>query len=104
MMPIGVAGREARAWEIRPVGRVGPDLRFKADGVRLPVQQSLFSLDRAIEIVSRIDLEARLIGQEFEDASGSRRFEPSRKAHIARVIKAEIVVVAPAVAQLLFVA
>ena len=93
-MPIGVAGREARARKIRPVGRIGPDLRFKADGIRLPVQQSLLSLNRSIEIVSRIDLQAGLIGQEFEDASGSRRFEPCRKAHIACAIEAEIVVVA----------
>src|SRR6185312_2309728 len=101
VMPIGVAGREARARKIRPVGRIRPDLRFKADGIRLPVQQPLLSLDRAVEIVSRIDLQAGLICQEFEDPSGSRRFEPGCETQFACTIEAKVVVVAPAVAQLL---
>src|SRR5206468_6020208 len=89
--------------EIYPVGRVGPSLRFEADRVRLPVQPSAFSADRAIEIVSRINLQAGLVGQEFEHSPGAWRFEPRRQAQRARAIQAEIVIVSFAMPQLLIV-
>src|SRR5262249_562036 len=91
---------KARAWKVRTVGRIRPSLRFEADGVGLPVEPASLSRNRAIEIVSGIDLQPRLIRQELENPSRFWRLEPCRKASFARIIKAEVMVVASTVTKL----
>src|SRR5579872_418101 len=104
MMSIGVAARKKGARKIRPVGRIRPDLRLETDGVRLTVQPPALSGDRTIEVVARIDLQARLIGQQLQHASGARRLEARRQLQFSGIAKTEIVVVALAMEQLLVIA
>src|SRR5215472_9090980 len=94
---------QPRAWKIRSIGSVGPDLRFQTDGVGLPVKPPALSSDRAVKIVSRIDLQAWLVGQKLEDTPRARRLEPRCKPQRASVVQTEIVVVTLAVARLLIV-
>src|SRR5262249_45896884 len=63
VVAVDVTGVEPGAWKVRPVRRIGPDLRLETDGVRLAIEPSALAADRAVEIVARIDLQARLIGQ-----------------------------------------
>src|SRR3954465_14771686 len=79
--------------EVGPVGRIGPRVRFEAHGVGLPIQATAFSGGGAIEKVSGIDLEAGLVGEQFEHAAGRRLSESRSEARLAAWrCKAEIMV------------
>src|SRR3954466_3442995 len=102
-MAVDAIGRQPGVWEVRTVGRVRPDVRFEADRVRLPVEPPAFSPDRAVEIVTGINLQAGLIGHELEDAAGARGCRPGRKSERAAIVETPGVIVTPAVCQLLIV-
>jgi hypothetical protein len=52
---IDLAGKKMRCQEVGPIGRVGPSLRLKADGVGLPIKAAALSGGAGVEIVPRID-------------------------------------------------
>ena len=78
-------------------------MRLQANRVGLPVQPPALSGNRAVEVVTGIDLQTGLIGQEFKDAPGQRRLQPRRETQRAVALETEIVVVSLAVTQLLIV-
>ena len=65
-MPIGLAGFEPRAWEVRAVGAVGKGLRFKRNAARLVQGHFVFSLHRIVEMLREIELQACLCRKEFD--------------------------------------
>ena len=48
MVAIDVAANKQRRRKVRPIGGIGPDLRFQADRIRLPVQPVPFAGNRAV--------------------------------------------------------
>src|SRR5262245_50674708 len=101
VMPIDLTRRKARGRIVRPIKSIRPDLRFKACGVRMAVQAAAFAGDRAVEIISGIDLHAGLIGQQLEDPSRPRRLKARSKLRATSAIQAESVIVSLAAAKLL---
>src|SRR5215468_6004264 len=102
-MPVAFAGIETRRRKIRAVRRVRPSLRFETERVGLTVKSAAFAGRAAIEEIARIELQARLVSQQFEHAAASRRFQPCRQSDAAQGRKAEIMIVAAAAPQLLVV-
>ena len=101
VVAIDPAGGQPRGREVRPVGRVGPCVRFEADGIGLPIKPAALSGSRTVKKVSGVDLQARLIGEELEYAAGCRLGEPRGETWLAGGrAKTEIVVVAAADAKL----
>ena len=57
---------------------------------------AIFAGHGAVEEIARIELDAGLVGQEFEDAAGQRIFDPRRQPRFAdgAAAQAKIVIVA----------
>src|SRR3954452_3369086 len=90
---IDVVRRKTRAWKIRSIRTVRPDLRLQADGVALAIDTAL-AAHGPIEIVAGIDLQARLIGEQLHDPPRARRLEPGREPHAGAVAHTEVVIIA----------
>src|SRR6185312_16380033 len=101
LVPVGLSGIEPRRRKIGTVGRVGPGLRFEAEGIRLPIESVAFAAQRAVEEVAGIELQAGLVGQQLHDAPAMRGFDPRSEAHAIALHQTIIVIVAAAAPQLL---
>ena len=98
---IDFARRKPCGRKVGPVGRIGPGVRFEADGVGLPIEPAALSGGGAVEKVSGIDLQPGLVGEQFEHAAGRWLSQPRGEARLAaRRAEAEIVIVAAAHPQL----
>src|SRR6185369_9054496 len=98
---IDVARGKPCGREVGPVGRIRPRVRFEAHGVGLPIQAAALSGGGAIEKVSGIDLQAGLIGEQFEHAAGRGLGEPRSETRLAAWRReAKIMVIAAANAEL----
>src|SRR5262245_23821314 len=103
MMTIDLVRRQPRTRKVRPVRRIGPDLRLQAKRVGLAIEPPL-STAAAVEIVPRIELQAWLVGQQLQHPPRARCHHPRGKPHALAVPQAVIVIVAKAVAELPLVA
>src|SRR3954454_4404852 len=76
-------------------------MRLQAHRVRLPEQLAALARNRAVEIITRIDLQTGLISEQLHDAPRARRLQPRRERKLAVTRETVGVIVALAVAQLL---
>src|SRR6185369_2830503 len=76
-------------------------VRLETDGVGLSIEAAALSGGGAVEKVSGIDLQARLVGEQFEHAAGRRLSQPRSEARLAACrTETEIMVIAATHAQL----
>ena len=94
-MAIGLPGIEPRRWKIRTVWRIGIDLRLQAERVILTVNAAIFAGHGSVEKIAGIELDAGLVGPEFEHAAGLLIFHARGKARLIgdAAAQAEIVIV-----------
>src|SRR4051812_35978389 len=98
---IDLARRQPRGRKVRPVRRIGPGVRLEADGVGLPIEATTLSGGRTVEKISGIDLQAGLVGEQFEHPARRRLSKPRGEARFAACrAETEIVIVAAANAEL----
>src|SRR5438309_9552334 len=77
---IELPGIEPRRRKIRTVWRIGIDLWLQAERVILAMDAVILAGHGSIEEIAGIELNARLVGPEFENTARSRIFQASGKA------------------------
>src|SRR5882672_8099986 len=77
---VDLAGIEPRRRKVRTVWRVGIDLWFQAECVILTVDAAILAGHGSVEEIAGIELDARLVGPEFENATRLRVFHAGGKA------------------------
>lgn len=102
-MPVELPPIEPRARKIAAVWCIGPGLRLQTQCVGLSIEAIAPSRRAAVEKITRIELQAGLVGEQFERASRARRLEPRGQPNALAARKTEIMIVAAPAAQLLVV-
>src|SRR6266545_1378203 len=94
---VELAGREHGRREVRVVGRVRVVLGLEGEAVALPVHPSAGPHQRPVQEVARVELQARLVGDDLEDAAAARLDHPRGQLQAAAVaVEHPVVVVAAA--------
>ena len=90
---IGLPGIEPRRWKIRTVWRVGIDLRFQAERVILAVNAAILAGHGPVEKIAGIELDAGLVGPEFENPARLWIFHAGGKARLGGRAAGQTVIV-----------
>src|ERR687888_1712241 len=82
---VQLAGGQHGRGEVGVVGGVGVVLGLQGEAVALPVHVPAGADQRAVQEVSRVELQARLVGEDLQDAAAARVARPGGQLQPAAV-------------------